>query len=116
MNKKLQRYINHIVENIDPPYVQNMKELYKITSEGAILSILCKLYDIPVIITSTGNDSSYNIQDDKGNTLYYETPSGQWTLAEYDSNGNKTYYEDISGLRVKREYDTNGEVVKIEVL
>ena len=46
-----------------------------------------------------------DIEDEKGNSTYYETSDGFWLRCEYDENGNLTYFEDSNGDWYQREYD-----------
>ena len=48
-----------------------------------------------------------DIEDEKGNSTYYETSDGFWLRCEYDEKGNLTYYGDSNGW-YRREYDENG--------
>jgi hypothetical protein len=50
-----------------------------------------------------------DIEDEKGNSTYYETSDGFWLRCEYDENGNQTYYENSDGNWYRCEYDENGK-------
>ena len=91
MNKKYQRYIEYIVNDIELPYFINMKEMYGLKDNEYSL-VLSKLYNQPVSIE--GN----NVYDTNGNTIYSEYSSGFWEKYEYDTNGNEIYYEDSNGV------------------
>ena len=107
MNKKYERYINYIVNDIETPYFINMKEMYGLKDNEYSL-VLSKLYNQPVTI------KGYNVYDTNGNTIYSEYSSGFWEKYEYDTNGNVIYLEYSSGYWVKQEYDTNGDVIYSE--
>jgi hypothetical protein len=107
MNKKYERYINYIVDDIKPPYLINMKEMYGL-SEKEYELVLPKLYNQPVTII--GN----NVYDEYSNKLYYETSNGVWIKREYDAKGNKIYQENSYGYWIKYEYDTNGNIIYVE--
>ena len=53
----------------------------------------------------------FRLYNDKGNRIYYETPSGHWYKYEYDSEGNETYYESLKGYWEKLEYDAKGNII-----
>ena len=90
MNKKYERYINYIVNDIEKPYFKNMREMYGL-SEKEYKLILYKVFNQPVTITF--ND----VYDHNGNLIYYERSNGDWVKREYDTNGNIIYYEDSDG-------------------
>ena len=104
MNKKYERYINYIVNDIEAPYFTNMKDNYGLKDNEYEL-VLSKLYDQPVTIEFNG------VYDTNGNQIYYEDSNGNWAKWEYDTNGDKIYSEDSTGYWVKRKYDTNGNVI-----
>jgi len=91
MNKKYERYINYIVNDIKPPYFINMEEMYG-TSENEYKLVLSKIFNQPVTIE--GN-AVYNTN---GNRIYSEGSDGYWYKYEYDTNGNIIYYENSSGV------------------
>jgi hypothetical protein len=107
MNKKYERYINYIVNDIEAPYFIKMRDSYGLSPNEYSL-ILLNIFNEPVTIT--GND----VYDVNGNKIYYENSNGSWVKREYDNNGNNIYYEDSSGYWVKYEYDTNGKVIYYE--
>jgi len=90
MNKKYERYINYIVNDIEAPYFKNMGDNYGL-SEKEYELVLTKLYDEPVRIK--GN----RVYDANGNVTYTENSSGYWVKNEYDTNGNIFYREDSNG-------------------
>ena len=90
MNKKYERYINYIVNELEPPYFINMRDNYGL-SEKEYELVLSKLYDQPVTIE--GDD----VYDINGNRIYYENSDGYWFKKEYDINGNIIYFEDGNG-------------------
>ena len=101
MNKKYERYINYIVNDIKPPYFINMRDSYGLRSDEYKL-VLSNLYDQPVTIE--GDD----VYDSNGNEIYLENSEGFWIKKEYDEYGYLNYYEDSTGFWYKREYDFKG--------
>ena len=128
MNKKYEKYINYIVNDIKSPYFINMKDNYGLKRNEYEL-VLSKVYNQPVTIKGR---SVYDVQgniiyretsngfwekseyDTNGNKIYVERSDGYWEKSEYDTNGNKIYFEDSNGFWVKREYDTNGNEIYYE--
>ena len=96
MNEKYERYINYIVNDIEPPYFKNMRDLYGL-SEDEYEMVLYKVYNQPISIV----DSSYtlgNIVFNKdGNEIYFEDSNGYWEKYEYNTNGDRIYYENSNG-------------------
>ncbi len=103
MNKKYQRYIEYIVNDIELPYLKSL-EPYGLRLDEYKL-ILSKVFNQPVNIK--GN----HVYDINGNLIYSEYNDGSWVKREYDTNGNTIYYENSRGYWVKQEYDTNGNVI-----
>ena len=104
MNKKYERYINYILNNIQKPYFKNMEENYGL-SEKEYKPVLSKLFNQEIIIESYNNAKGvYNL---KGNEIYSEDKFGYWTISEYDDNGNETYSVDSYGRKIKTEYNNN---------
>ena len=99
MNKKYERYISYIIENIEKPYFKNMKEMYGLRPDEYEM-VLSKVYGQPVTIN--GN----NVYDQYGNRIYYENSDGYWYKRGYDINGNIIYYETSSGYI--EEFDQYG--------
>jgi hypothetical protein len=109
MNKKYQKYIEYIVNDIKPPYFHNMEDHYGLKDNEYPL-VLSKLYEQPVTIK--GN----NVYDINGNIIYYEYDNGDWRKYGYDDNDNEIYYEtsDGDGDWIKYEYDINGNNIYSE--
>ena len=107
MNKKYERYINYIVNELEPPYFINMRDNYGL-SEKEYKLVLSKLYDQPVTIK--GN----YVYNTNSKLIYLENHNGYWEKREYDSNGKLIYYEDSNGNWIKREYNTNGNLIYSE--
>ena len=107
MNSKYKKYINHIVNDIEPPYFKNMEDQYGLRPDEYEL-VLCKVFNQPVTIKGK------SIYDQYGNELYYEITDGNWTKQEYDDNGNIIYRETSNGYWEKYEYDTNGNIIYFE--
>jgi len=103
MNKKYQRYIDYIVNDIELPYIKCLEQ-YGLKQEEYEL-ILPKVFNRSVSIK--GN----NVYDTDDNIIYYENSSGDWAKYEYDTNGNLIYWETSNGYWVKQEYDTNGNTI-----
>ena len=87
MNKKYERYIEFIANDLQPPYFINMSDTYGLKDSEYSL-VLSKLFNQPVTIR--GNHRVYDVN---GNQIYYEDSTGIWYKYEYDSKGNLMYYE-----------------------
>ena len=107
MNKKYEKYINYIVNDIEAPYFKNMRDNYGLKQEEYSL-VLTKLYDQSVTIKDT------LVYDTNGNVTYTENSNGYWSKREYDNNGNEIYFEDSTGYWEKYEYDVNGNEIYYE--
>ena len=107
MNKKYQRYINYIINDIEAPYFINMKEMYGLKDNEYPL-VLSKVFNEPV--TVEGRD----VYDTNNNLIYFENSDGSWSKWEYDANGNVIYYENSNGQWIKWEYDTDGNKIYSE--
>ena len=107
MNKKYEKYINYIVNDIEKPYFINMRDNYGL-SEKEYELVLSKVYDQPVSI------EGISVYDTNGNKIYYEKSDGYWVKYEYDEQGNIIYFETSNGHWEKREYDTNGNQIYSE--
>ena len=90
MNKKYERYISYIVNDIKPPYFINMRDNYGLRPDEYKL-VLSKVYDQPVTIEGK------SIFDHNDNEIYYEYGDGSWYKKGYDDNGNQIYYENSDG-------------------
>jgi len=104
MNKKYERYIEYIVNDIEPPYFKNMEDHYGLKEEEYEL-VLSKLFNQPVTIKGD------HVYDTNGNVIYFENSDGFWYKQEYDTNGNEIYSENSNGYWSKYEYDTNGKLI-----
>ena len=107
MNKKYERYINYIVNDLEAPYFKNMKEMYGLRPDEYGL-VLSKIYNQPVTI------KGYYVYNVQGNEIYSENSYGDWYRKEYDEQGNMTYFEESDGYWFKREYDDQGNKVYYE--
>jgi len=56
----------------------------------------------------------FQINDEKGNNIYYENDDGYWIRSEYDSNGKQIYSIDSDGYWSKTEYNSNGNLIYSE--
>jgi hypothetical protein len=53
--------------------------------------------------------------DEKGDETYFENSDGYWSRYEYDENGNQTYYETITGYKVgTKRVSCSGKVIEID--
>ena len=91
MNKKYERYINFIVDDIEAPYYENMRDRYGLKDSEYEL-VLSKVYNQPVIVRN--ND----VYDSNGNELYREYSNGAWAKYEYNEQGKLNYYENSRGV------------------
>ena len=91
MNKKYEKYINYIVNDIELPYLKSLEQYGLKDYEYEL--VLSRVFNQPVIIKDR---VIYN--NNNGNQIYYENSSiGYWVKREYDTNGNKIYYENSYG-------------------
>lgn len=104
MNTKYEKYIEYIVNDIEPPYYKNMRDQYGLSPDEYEL-VLSRVYNQPVTIKG---DYVYNEQD---NIIYYEDSDGFWHKKEYNTQGNLIYQENSNGLWEKFEYDANGNEI-----
>ena len=107
MNKKYEKYINYIVNDIEAPYFINMRDNYGL-SEKEYELVLSKIYNQSVTIE--GN----RVYDTDGKLIYGENSDGSWTKQEYNTNGKVIYTENSDGGWVKSEYDSNGNNIYFE--
>ena len=101
LNKKYEIYIDYIANDIKPPYIHNMREMYGLRPDEYPL-ILSRVYKQPVVVRN------YHIYDGNSNVIYYEESSDYWIERKYDSNDNKIYQEDSDGNWSKTKYDEKG--------
>ena len=87
MNKKYERYIEFIANDLQPPYFINMSDTYGLKDSEYEL-VLSKVFNQPVSVK--GNHRVYDVN---GNQIYYEDSTGIWHKYEYDSKSNLMYYE-----------------------
>jgi YD repeat-containing protein len=111
MNKKYERYIDYIVNDLEIPYFINMKEMYGL-SEKEYEMVLSKIYNQPVTIRGH-YVYNYYVYNNRGNEIY-EDADGYWVKREYDDHGNLIYREDSTGFWVKYEYDNQGNEIYSE--
>jgi hypothetical protein len=107
MNKKYQKYIEYIVNDIESPYFINMIDNYGLKDNEYEL-VLSKVFNQP--LTIKGN----NVFDQNNNRIYQENSNGHWYKYGYDANGNEIYRENSTGFWRKYEYDTNGNILYYE--
>ena len=104
MNKKYEKYINYIVNDIQAPYFINMKDNYGL-SEKEYELVLSKVYNQSVRIKGK------RVYNTSGKQIYFERNDGFWEKFESDTNGKVIYRENSTGYWEKFEYDTNGKVI-----
>jgi hypothetical protein len=90
MNRKYERYIDYIVNDLQAPYFKNMRDNYGLSPDEYEL-VLSKVFNQPVTIKG---DYVYN---NRGKKIYYENNTGYWVKREYDNQGNEIYYENSNG-------------------
>ena len=71
MNEKYQRYIDYIVNDIEAPYFENMRDMYGL-KDGEYSLVLSKVYNQPVSIKI-----DRYVYDTDGNLIYYENSDGE---------------------------------------
>ena len=130
MNKKYERYIEYIVNDLETPYFKNMRDNYGLSPDEYEL-VLSKVFNQPVKVVITVEDMY--VYGRKRNTLYYENDrngywikrifngqgkltykndsTGFWQKYEYDEQGNNTYHEDSEGRWYRKEYNEQGREV-----
>jgi len=106
MNTKYQRYIDFIVNDIQAPYFENMKEMYGLKDDEYEM-VLSKIFKQPVSIVGRGDYHNRNVYDKKGRKIYFENTDGGWYKKEYDEQGYQIYHEDNYGNWERREYNGN---------
>ena len=98
MNKKYERYISYIVDDIESPYFINMRDNYGLKQEEYGL-VLSKVFNQPVVVRN------YRVYDSNNNEIYFEGSDGSWVKYEYDDNGNLIYSETSDGDIIDRRYE-----------
>ena len=104
MNKKYERYINFIADDIEAPYFINMKQMYGLRPDEYEL-VLDKVYNQTV--TTDGRWEKF-VYDTNDNEIYWEDSNSNWVKQEYDDQGKIIYWEDNTGFWYKYEYDDYG--------
>ena len=102
MNKKYERYINFVVDDLQPPYYENMRDIYGLRPDEYEL-VLSKVFNEPIKII---NDDT--VVKKGGITLYREKVNGFWVKKEYNADNQITYREYYDGYWERWEYDVNG--------
>ncbi len=105
MNKKYERYINFIADDVEPPYFENMRDAYGVKAEEYRL-VFAKLFNQPVVVDFYDKV----VRNRKDIPLYYEDSNGDWIKREYDTNGNLIHYENSNGYWERYEYDKEGNM------
>ena len=105
MNKKHQRYIDYIANDIKPPYFKNMVEMYGAT-ESEFVPIMTKVFNQYVewednAKYENSDGWSYHtmntLKDKSGKEIYYENIDGTWLKWGYDADGVRNYFENSDG-------------------
>ena len=89
MNKRYERYIEYIANDLEIPYFKNMSDSYGLRPDEYEM-VLSKLYKQPVSI-----EGGY-VYDNQENIIYFENSDG-WQKWVYDNQENIIYYEDSDG-------------------
>ena len=110
MNKKYERYIDYIVNDIKPPYFKNMRDQYGL-SEKEYNLVLRRIFNQPVSIDDGFQKRVYN---KRGFEIYTEDNDNTWEKWEYDDQGNEIYHENSYGKWYKKEYDGQGNITYYE--
>lgn len=110
MNKKYERYIDYIVNDIQPPYFINMRDQYGLRPDEYEL-VLSKVFNQGKLIFYEDSKGFY---DNQGNLIYIENSDGDWSKYEYNTQGKLIYYENSDGFWEKREYDDQGNLIYFE--
>ena len=89
MNKKYQKYINYIVNDIQPPYFKSL-EPYGL-KQYEYEMVLSKVFNQPVKFVVN------RVYDKNNNELYYERRDGYWIKTIFDEQGNEINFYDSDG-------------------
>ena len=107
MNKRYERYIDYIVNDLEIPYFINMKDMYGL-SEKEYELVLSKIFNQPVKIRNN------KVYDNRDNRIYQEYSNGFWKKYEYDDQGKLIYSINSDGFWVRYEYDKQGYITYYE--
>jgi hypothetical protein len=113
MNKKYQKYIEFIANDLQPPYFINMKEMYGLKNDEYEM-VLSKVFNQPVSIAGRSDYHNRNVYDKKGKNIYFENTYGGWIKHEYDEQGREIYRVDNYGNWAKYEYNNQGYKIYYE--
>lgn len=89
MNKKYQKYIEYIVNDIQVPYLKSLEQ-YGLKQEEMDL-VLSKVFNQPVKFVVN------RVFDKDNNELYYERSDGYWIKTTFDDEGNEINFYDSDG-------------------
>ncbi len=108
MNEKYQKYIDYIVDDIEAPYYENMRDRYGLDGKIEFRLVLSRVFNQPV--QYMGGTGTY---DKQGNMIYYEglensDDEGYWEKRKFNELNDLIYTEDSLGQWEKHEYDANG--------
>jgi len=108
MNVKYKKYIDYIVNDIEPPYLKYLN-MYGLKQEEMDL-VLGIVFNQPVHYI----EPMHGVYNKDKVCIYSETSNGYWEKYEYDTNENEIYREDSYGFWIKKEYDANGNIIYYE--
>ena len=89
MNKKYQKYIDYIVNDIELPYLKSLEQ-YGLKQDEMDL-VLSKVFNQPVKFVVN------RVYDKDNNELYYERRDGYWIKNIFDDEGNEINFYDSDG-------------------
>jgi hypothetical protein len=109
--------IDELVQNLKPPFFNNMYNLGASDDEQyKLIEQLLSHYSSKDV--NIGNIEGLNIGGDiyvenkRGDYIYFESFDGkEWDINEYDDNDNNLYYEDSDGYWKKMIYGDDNELV-----
>lgn len=111
MNKKLLKYIEYVVKDIEPPYFYNMEFQYGINKNKD--TILDKIFKQKTnVCGNTVYDTQWNVLYNESNCL--DTNKISWDKSYYNERNNRIYYEDSDGFWYRKEFDEDGKEIFFE--
>jgi hypothetical protein len=108
MNRKYEKYIDYIVNDIQAPYFKNMRDSYGLSPDEYEM-ILSKIFKQPVSIMG----DNHHVYGELERIIYseydYESSDGYWQKWEYVGR-SKEYFVDSDGYWEKWEYNDQGKL------
>jgi hypothetical protein len=101
MKDKYQRYIDYIVSDLQPPYFENMRDVYGL-KDSEYEMVLNKVFNQTV--TTKGRWEKF-VYDSNDNEIYWEDSNSNWVKQEYDGQGNIIYWENNTGHIEDNRYE-----------